>query len=184
MSTTGIAEVSMASAAWADPTNYRTAARAGYARIIIHITSGRANPVPVAQMWQEPHHGTSAHFVIGQDGTVLQCVRLKDVAEHAHDANADSVGIEHCAREPKEFGPQDPGLPVSDSQYRASAKLVAYLLIAAGLQASRMTVLGHCEADKKTTHSGCPNAIWDWDKYMGLVQEEVQCLKNRSSTVA
>lgn len=168
-----IAEVPMASAAWADPTNYKTAARGTYARVIIHVTDGHADPLPVAQMWQEPHHGTSAHFVVGQDGTTLQCVHLKDVAWHAHTASEDSIGIEHCARTPKELGPRDPGLPVSEAQYAASAKLVAYLLKAAGLSADRTTVLGHCEADRKTTHAGCPNAIWDWVKYISLVTKEM-----------
>lgn len=183
MSTTGIAEVPMASAAWAHPSNYRAAERT-YKRIIIHITSGRGDPIPVAQMWQEPNHGTSAHLVVGQDGTTLQCVRLKDIAWHAHDASLDSIGIEHCAREPGEFKKDDPGLPVSDAQYRASAKLVAYLLTAAGLNADRTTVLGHCEADKKTTHTGCPNSIWDWDRYMPLVHEEMLWIKNQSFSVA
>lgn len=171
-----VAEVPMASAAWADPSNYKVASRSSYSRIVIHITSGHGSAVSVSQMWQQSPSitkHTSAHFVIGQDATILQCVHLKDIAWHAHDASLDSIGIEHCAREPGELYPTDPGLPVSDAQYAASAKLVAYLLKAAGLPANRTTVLGHCEADTKTTHTGCPNSIWDWSRYMALVNKEM-----------
>ena len=33
----------------------------------------------------------------------------------------------------------------------------------------RTHVLGHSEADPKTSHKACPNAVWDWDYYMGMV---------------
>lgn len=170
------AEVPGAIAVWADPTNYRprpqAQEKAGYSLVIIHITSGRADPMGPARMWQEPWHGTSAHFVVGQDGTVIQCVPLKFAAQHAHSCNPYAVGIEHCAREPKELSASDPGLPPSDALYRASAKLVAYLLKAAGLPVTRQFVKGHAEADNRTTHTGCPDSVWQWDIYMPLVQAE------------
>src|SRR4029434_2401733 len=33
----------------------------------------------------------------------------------------------------------------------------------------RTHILGHAEADPNTTHTACPNAVWDWEYYMGLV---------------
>ena len=39
-------------------------------QVIIHCTDGHADAKPVAEMWQHPKHGSSAHFVIGQDGAV------------------------------------------------------------------------------------------------------------------
>lgn len=159
----------------ADPSNYRTVGRPSYSQIIIHCTDGHPPAQPVAEMWQEPGHGSSAHFVIGQDGTVIQCVRLADVAWHAHAANGASVGIEHCARTPRELGPQDTGLTPSTDQYNASAKLVAWLLRRAWLQPTRDVVLGHAEADPATTHKDCPTGCgWDWDLYMALVQREYE----------
>lgn len=156
----------------ADPTNYRAGERDSYSKVVIHVTDGHADPRPVAEMWQQAHHGSSAHFVVGQDGTILQTVHLVDIAYHAHAANAYSVGIEHCARSPGELGSTDPGLPVSDAQYQASARLVAYLCRAAGLEPTRDTIRGHCEIDLQTTHQDCPNKIWDWGRYMQLVADE------------
>lgn len=164
----------------ADPSNYRPRPQAQqggpYRLIVIHITSGHGDPYGTASMWQQPSHDgkhTSAHFVVGQDGTTLQCVPLVMAAQHAHDANAYSIGIEHCAREPRELGVSDPGLPPSAPQLRASARLVAYLLKAAGLPPTRDYVQGHAEADPKTTHTGCPDAApWPWDDYMDMVAKE------------
>jgi N-acetyl-anhydromuramyl-L-alanine amidase AmpD len=165
----------------ADFTNYgprpQAQVSAGYSLIVIHITSGRADPMGPAKMWQKPGHGTSAHFVVGQDGTVVQCVPLRFAAQHAHNANSYSIGIEHCAREPGELSASDPGLPPSDALYRASAQLVAYLLKAAGLPPNRQHVKGHAEADNRTTHTGCPDAApWDWPRYMALVGDAYAAL--------
>jgi N-acetyl-anhydromuramyl-L-alanine amidase AmpD len=138
--------------------------------IVIHCTDGRANPVPVAEMWQEPNHGSSAHFVVGQDGVVIQSVKASDTAWHAHMANGSAIGIEHCARTPKELSKDDPGLPPSGAQYAASAKLVAWLCKAYGIRPSRVNIVGHNEADSKTTHTLCPNGCgWDWARYMAVV---------------
>jgi N-acetyl-anhydromuramyl-L-alanine amidase AmpD len=170
------AEVPNAYFTLADASNYHARPPydgSAYDFVVIHITSGRANPIPVARMWQQPKHGSSAHFVVGQDGTVIQCVPLLYAAYHAHSANGRSVGIEHCAREPNEpsFPKNDPGLPPTIEQYTASAKLVAYLLKAAGLPVQKgVTIKGHAEADPATTHTGCPDAApWDWNLYLKLV---------------
>lgn len=173
-----------ATAVPADTSNYRTASRRAYSVIIVHITDGRGDALPVAQMWQKPGHGSSAHFVIGQDGTMIQAVALKDVAWHSHDCNGVSVGVEHCARSPGEppWPKDDPGLPLSEAQWEASAKLVAWLLTSAGLPCDRKHVLGHAEADAKTTHSDCPTGVaggWDWDAYMARIAAQMEALAPR-----
>jgi N-acetyl-anhydromuramyl-L-alanine amidase AmpD len=163
----------------ADPSNYcsRPIGSLGrYNLIVVHITSGRADAHPVAAMWQTPHHSSSAHFVIGQDATVIQAVPLRYAAYHAHSVNAFSIGIEHCAREANEpsFPTGDLGLPLSPEQLDKSAWLVAYLLKAAGLAVQRhVTIKGHAEADQETTHALCPNGVaggWPWDSYIQAVQ--------------
>lgn len=164
----------------ADRTNISRADRTTFSKIIFHITDGRSRAMPVARMWQEPKHGSSAHFVIDQDGSVIQAVQLKDIAWHAHAQNKIAVGIEHCARSPKELEKADPGLPLSPSQYEASAKLTAWLCHIAGLTPSRQVIQGHAEADPKTTHRDCPTGVaggLDWDKYMALVQDAYRDLK-------
>lgn len=172
-----IAEVPEAIAVWANPLNYRLRPQAQengpYSLIVIHITSGRADPYGPARMWQEPlTPPSSAHFVVGQKGELLQCVPLKFAAYHAHRANSYSIGVEHCVREPGELGKTDPGMPPTTELYATSARLVAYLLKAAGLAVVHgRTIKGHAEADPLTTHTGCPNAgPWHWEHYLRLVE--------------
>lgn len=162
----------------ADNTNYRTASRPTFTLVVVHCTDGHGDPVATAQMWQTPRHGSSAHFVVGQDGTVVQAVALKDVAWHAHAANGVAVGVEHCARTPGELGPSDAGLPYSEAQLQASARLVAWLLNRAGLPCDRQHVMGHAEADPETSHTKCPTGPgFDWGVYMGLVDAELTKLR-------
>ena len=139
--------------------------------IVIHITDGHPVARPVAEMWQQPNHGSSAHFVVGQDGSIVQGVLCSDIAWHAHHVNASSIGIEHCARTPHELGPNDPGLRPSMELYRASARLVGWLCDEYHLPRDRNHIVGHAEVDHVTTHVDCPDgAPWDWITYMQLVR--------------
>ena len=113
----------------------------------------------------------SAHYAVGQDGEVIQMVRNGDIAYHASSANSDSIGIEHGARTPGAFGKNDAGLFPTDVQYRESARLVCWLASCFGIPKDRAHILGHSEADTKTTHTQCPNAVWDWDMFMTLVTD-------------
>lgn len=140
----------------ASPTNFRRAGRRTYTHVVIHCTDGRADPRATASMWASPGHGSSAHLVVGQDATVVQCVRLDDIAWHAHAANGTSVGIEHCARSPGELSKDDPGMPPTQAQLQASARLVVWLCRNAGLPITRDVVKGHAEIDPQTTHLDCP----------------------------
>ena len=165
-------EYPLASFVQAHPSNYRKGQPGRrITNIVPHCTDGHGAAKGTAEMFaQRNERAASAHFVVGQAGEVIQCVRLDDIALHAHDANAFSIGIEHCARTPKELGPNDPGLPPTEAQYLASAQLVAWLCDSLGLPRDRNTIQGHAEIDKKTTHTKCPTGCgWDWDHYIELV---------------
>lgn len=174
-----IAEVPNAIMIPAHPRNYSDEERTTYDLIVIHCTDGRELAANVAHMWTrgDLKKRSSAHFVVGQAGELVQCVRLRHVAFHAHEANERSIGIEHCARTPGEFERppvnwrHDPGLPPSEALYATSARLTAWLLMAAGLPVDRAHVRGHAEVDSVTSHRKCPTGCgWDWERYMGLVQ--------------
>ena len=130
--------------------------------LVWHATSGRGDARATAARWAsapKPDEApTCAHFVIGQDGYTIQVVHLDDVAQHAHAASEISVGIELCAREPGEFGPDDPGLPPSPAQLQRAAELGAWLCRRLGLAPTRARIRGHAEVDRQTTHTGCPTA--------------------------
>jgi V8-like Glu-specific endopeptidase len=88
-------------------------------------------------------------------------VHHNDVAWHASRANGDSIGIEHVAN--------TRGLLPTETQYCNSAALVRWLCEQYGIPMDRQHILGHAEADTRTTHSACPNAVWNWDYFMGMV---------------
>jgi N-acetyl-anhydromuramyl-L-alanine amidase AmpD len=130
--------------------------------------------MPVAEMWQEPHHGSSAHFVIGQEGEIIQSVLIKDIAYHAHRRRtAPAWGSSTAPARPASSSPDDPGLPPSEVQLAASARLVAWLCLRCGLPPTRDVIMGHAEIDEVTTHRKCPTGCgWDWDSYIAQVQGE------------
>jgi len=142
-------------------------------RIVIHITDGQPKLNGTVGWFQNPSARVSAHYIIGQDGEVVQMVKHNDIAWHASSANSDSIGIEHVARSPhewdKKLGHTDPGLMPTEQQYCASAALVSWLCSQFNLPVDRTHILGHNEADPKTTHTDCPTGVWDWDHYMDLV---------------
>ena len=156
----------------AHPSNYRavTAPRA-IDQIVIHITDGGSRITGTIGWFQNPNQRNarnqpihvSAHYVVGRDGEVVQMVRNNDVAWHASSANGHSIGIEHVAN--------TRGLLPTEEEYRGSAALVAWLCGEYGLPLDRTHVLGHSEADPHTSHTDCPNAVWDWDHYMDCVRE-------------
>lgn len=130
-------------------------------RIVLHITDGGANIEGTIAWFRNPKAQVSAHYVIGRDGEVVQMVRHNDKAWHARSANTKSIGIEHVAN--------TRGLPPTGAQLCASAALVTWLCDQYGIAADREHIVGHAEADPQTTHTGCPNAVWNWEHYMQMI---------------
>jgi N-acetyl-anhydromuramyl-L-alanine amidase AmpD/V8-like Glu-specific endopeptidase len=130
-------------------------------RIVIHITDSGANISSPINWFKNPAAKVSAHYVIGQDGEIVQMVAHNDVAWHAGSANGTSIGIEHVAN--------TKGLNPTPAQMCASAALVTWLCDQYGITPDRAHILGHAEADGKTTHKACPNAVWDWVYYMDMI---------------
>jgi N-acetyl-anhydromuramyl-L-alanine amidase AmpD len=100
----------------------------------------------------------SSHYIVGRDGTVVQCVRHKDVAYHVNAENPTTIGIEHNAR-----SPQDTTL--TDIQYWKSAQLVRWLCKTVGIPMDPWYIWGHSQIDPGTTHSSCPQRALNWDTY-------------------
>ena len=153
---------------------WRPASERAIRRVVVHITDGgRSIEGPIA-WFRNPVKAdgsplpVSAHYIVGLDGEVVQMVRHADVAYHAGRANADSIGIEHCARPDR---PGRPGIHPTPVQYAASAALVRWLCERHGIPMDRDHILGHAEADTATRHTGCPDAVWRWDRFMERVIE-------------
>jgi len=128
--------------------------------IVVHATSGHGSAQGVADMWSRaPAAGesnSSAHLVVGADAYAIQCVHFDDVANHAHLANAHSIGLEFCARKPGTFEPDDPGVIPTVAQLAKGASIIAWLCRTYAIPATRTCILGHAEADPDTSHTSCP----------------------------
>lgn len=138
--------------------------------VVLHITDGGAVDArqTARNVFAQPKQlgadgkwrQQSSHYIVGRDGTVVQCVRHKDVAFHANTENSYTIGIEHNARDPGDT-------TLTDIQYWKSAQLVVWLGKVLGLPVSdRWYLQGHSEIDPTTTHSRCPQRALDWPTYM------------------
>ncbi len=142
-------------------------------RIVIHITSSRQSP-HLGTWFTRADANSSAHYMVDQEGIVRQFVSEADTSWHAGNRamNRRSIGIEHVAVEQggAVYGNTTfPYTPPTDVEYAVSAQLVAHLCRKYGLTPDRTTIIGHSEANPRTTHTSCPNGAWDWDRYMGMV---------------
>jgi N-acetyl-anhydromuramyl-L-alanine amidase AmpD len=147
-------------------------------KIVLHITDGKAIDArqTARNVFASPPEAgpdgklrqQSAHYTVGRDGTVVQCVRHKDVAFHANKKNPNTIGIEHNARDHADT-------TLTDIQYWKSAQLVVWLGQQLGIPMDRHYVVGHAEIDPTTTHRECPKRALDWDTYMKAIAD-VQAL--------
>jgi len=64
------------------PSQHRAIGRGGYTVkwLILHGTAGGTSAEAIGEWFQNPDSGVSTHYVVGQDGTVVQCVNEADTA--------------------------------------------------------------------------------------------------------
>lgn len=149
-------------------------------RIVIHITDAGTTESTVSTFTNE-NAKSSSHYLVGQDGEIVQFVSEADTAWHAVGANSTSIGIEHVAvkRGGASYKRRNgtvqtfPYMPPTDIQYEESAALVAHLCDKYRLTPNRSTIIGHREADPNTPHATCPDGAWNWDHFMKLVTDRV-----------
>ena len=177
----------------ANARNFRAGRRRGAVidRIVIHITAGGPRIDGTIGWFQNGERinsqtgvqagPSSAHYIVGRDGEVVQMVRNADTAYHASSANSRSIGIEHNANKPYRLNRRD--LPPTQVQYQASAHLVAWLASQYSVPLDRTHIVGHIEATPGDNHD-CPSSYWDWDAYMQCVLLAAQALVQNSSTGA
>jgi N-acetyl-anhydromuramyl-L-alanine amidase AmpD len=134
-------------------------------KVLIHVA--QSSTLSGVESWfGTPGNGckTSAHYIIGQAGEIVQCVSEADTAYHAGDWqwNLTSIGIEHVGWSGKPFTPP---------QIHASAKLVAKMCRGYGVHTAN--ILPHA-ACPHTTHKMCPGDSFPWTEYHQLVQQYMQ----------
>jgi N-acetyl-anhydromuramyl-L-alanine amidase AmpD len=144
--------------------------RATINAIVIHDTEGRF--IGSVRFLQRARTQGSAHFVVSRRGQIVQLVPVTDVAWHSGNSwwNLHSIGIEHEGWAGRRA--------YTESEYHASAKLVAYLARRWSVPIDREHIIGHNEvpnpfrpgffggADGHTD----PGMYWNWAHYMHLVR--------------
>jgi N-acetyl-anhydromuramyl-L-alanine amidase AmpD len=144
--------------------------RATINAIVIHDTEGRF--IGSVRFLQRARTQGSAHFVVSRRGQIVQLVPVSDVAWHAGNSwwNLHSIGIEHEGWVGRRA--------YTESEYRASAQLAAYLAHRWSIPLDREHIIGHNEVPNPF-HPGRfggasghtdPGMYWNWAHYMHLVR--------------
>lgn len=138
-------------------------------RVVIHVTEG--------SFWgsvrwlRNPRAHGSSHYVVSRTGKVVQLVDVSDIAWHAGNraTNERSIGIEH-----EGFTARG---GFTRAQYRASARLLAYLSKRAGFPLDRRHVIGHDAVPHPSgqgvggiDHHTDPGQLWNWRRYLSLAR--------------
>ena len=138
-------------------------------RVVVHVTEGGFWG---SVSWlRNPRAHASSHFVVSRRGKIVQLVHLSDIAWHAGHwgTNEQSVGIEH---EGFTYGP----LGFTSSQYRASARLTAWIARRSLMPIDRRHLIGHDEVPDGrggrggSSHHTDPGPRWNWARYLRLVR--------------
>ena len=138
-------------------------------KIVVHVTEG--------SFWgsvrwlKSPRAHASSHYVVARNGKIVQLVHLSDIAWHAGHwgTNEQSVGIEH---EGFTYGPGG----FTDAQYRASARLAAWIARRSLMPIDRRHLLGHRDVPDGrggrggSSHHTDPGPRWNWSRYLRLVR--------------
>lgn len=141
--------------------------------IICHGTAGFTTAQDVGYFFQINNPPTSVHYVVGQDGTVVQCVQERNAAwgngavttGHApwwnpnNNPNLHTISIEHVKPDPTNQ------IPLTQAQQEASFKLIAYLChkynIPARAADANGGITGHFSIDP-VNRAFCPGT-YPWD---------------------
>jgi hypothetical protein len=138
-------------------------------RVVVHVTEGSFWG---SVRWLKSRRAhASSHYVVARSGRIVQLVHLSDIAWHAGHwgTNEQSVGIEH---EGFTYGPNG----FTDAQYRASARLAAWIARRALMPIDRKHLIGHRDVPDGrggrggSSHHTDPGPRWNWARYLRLVR--------------
>lgn len=116
--------------------------------IVQHYTTSR-NIDGTISWFLNPSSKVSSHYIIAQDGKIVQMVKDSDKAWHCLGFNANSIGIEHSAA---------PGDSLTEEQSASSARLVSWLVKEYGIDKDR--IYGHRWNPDNPGGTDCPGNLW------------------------
>jgi hypothetical protein len=146
--------------------------------LVIHKTASGSRAEDIAHFFANDPAKASSHFVIGQDGTIVQCVHLVDGAganccvETGYDPywnpllqkfgnlNRCTISIEHC--DPSSSN----STPLTDAQKASSFKLIKWLVDQYGF--AKADIKGHNSIDP-INRARCPGT-YPWQELFAYLQ--------------
>jgi hypothetical protein len=130
-------------------------------RLIVHVVQGSASSA--VNWFRDSRANASAHYIVGDRGRVVQCVRHEDVAWHAGNwrYNKHAIGIEHG-------GWADRRKTWTDAKIRASARLAAYCCRRHKIKADPQHIIQHNRVPG--TDHYCPGRYFPYKEYLRLVR--------------
>lgn len=139
--------------------------------IVIHDTEtpGVRDARTIWRHFANPASRVSAHYVIGKDGEIVQCVPDELRAWHTGESyylgedhlNDRSIGIELV-------NAQTGVDPFTNAQYRSLVRLVSHLVNVHAIPMDR--IVGHKEITLKPEHKKDPAANFSWSRFLGGVR--------------
>ena len=129
--------------------------------VVVHYvgnpgTTAEQNRSYFAYLAETHETSASSHFVVGMDGTVIQCVPLNEISYCSNHRNADTIAIECC--HPDKTG------KFTGETMDALTRLVDWLIGTYGLE--REDILRHYDVTGKE----CPKYFCDypdqWEKFL------------------
>ncbi|MDO5416572.1 MAG: peptidoglycan recognition family protein [Lachnospiraceae bacterium] len=102
----------------------------------------------------------SAHFIIGLDGEIIQCIPINEIAYASNNRNSDSIAIECC--HPDETG------QFTEETYASLVKLTAWLCDETKI--SRRNIIRHYDI----TGKACPKYFVDHEDAWKAFKKEVR----------
>lgn len=157
--------------------------------IVIHYVGALGGAEDNCRYYGGGNRNASAHYFVGFNGEVWQCVEDANIAwhcgassyKHAECRNANSIGIEMCVRKKntKSMGATDKDWYFEDATVEAAAELTRYLMNKYGVPASR--VIRHYDVTGKI----CPNpyvyntSAHTWDEFKRKISEQAETVKKK-----
>lgn len=150
--------------------------------IVIHYVGALGGAEDNCRYYGGGNRNASAHYFVGFNGEVWQCVEDANIAwhcgassyKHAECRNSNSIGIELCVRKKntKNLGATDKDWYFEDATVEAAAELTSYLMEKYGVPASH--VIRHYDVTGKI----CPNpyvyntSAHTWDEFKKKISEQ------------
>ena len=131
--------------------------------IVIHYVGNPGTSAQANRGWfANPESTVSAHFVVGLEGEVIQCIPLHEKSSASNHRNSDTISIEVCH--------PDASGKFQDATYQALVKLTAWLVDTCGLDAE--DVIRHYDVTGKECPRWFVRDEEAWRQFKDRVKEK------------